>query len=84
MAMKAISNKPSTTLSSSSHELGRLFNLQPAGKGIAKLIAQIGDFIGRHWIGMGLQQKVRSFSHWTLSYLLRLLADPLWISHAVK
>jgi len=80
MAMKAISNKPSTTLSSSSHELGRLFNLQPAGKGIAKLIAQIGDFIGRHWIGMGLQQGLKgvvdqleisfaefAFFHWRYS-----------------
>ena len=39
--------------------LRRLFNLQPAGKGIPKLIAQIGDLVGRHRIGMGLQQGLK-------------------------
>jgi hypothetical protein len=34
-----------------------LFNLQPAGVSIPKHIAQIGNLIGRHRIGMRLQQR---------------------------
>jgi hypothetical protein len=30
--------------------------MRPAGKGTPKLVAQIGDLVGRHRIGMGLQK----------------------------
>jgi hypothetical protein len=32
------------------HLCGLFLNLQPAGKGVAKFVAQIGDLIGRHRI----------------------------------
>src|SRR5215472_4301591 len=38
---------------------GLVLNLQPPGKGIAKLIAQIDDLVGRHWIELGLQQGLK-------------------------
>src|SRR5215469_3528703 len=31
-------------------------DLQPAGEGVAKLIPQVGDLVGRYWIGPGMQQ----------------------------
>jgi hypothetical protein len=39
-----------------------LFDLQPAGEGIAKLIAQVGDLIGHCRIGIGLQQRAEDQS----------------------
>ncbi len=38
--------------------LRSLFDLQPPGEGVAKLIAQVGDLIGRHRIGIGFQQRL--------------------------
>ena len=47
-----------------------LVDLQPAGEGIAKLIPQVGDLVGRHWIGTGLQQRLECVSINSKSTLL--------------
>jgi hypothetical protein len=51
-------------------QLRGLINLQPTGKGIAKLIPQIDDLVGRHWIGTRLSRALNASSIKSKSILL--------------